>query len=75
LSAAKVIMGVVARDCMKGIVGLEPLIKMPCRWHPFPVDVTLAAGSPLLDGGSYKSQVESNPTKMLMYIVSVRCWE
>ncbi len=43
LSVAKVIMGVVARDCMEGIVGTEPLIKVTCRWHLFPIHVALAA--------------------------------
>jgi len=43
MSAAKVIMGVMARDCTEGIVGLEPLIKVTCRWHLFPIHVALAA--------------------------------
>jgi len=40
---AKVITGVVARDGMEEIVGLEPLIKVTCRWHLFPIDVAFAA--------------------------------
>jgi len=43
LSLPKVTMGVVARDCTEGLVGLEPLIKVTCRWHPFPIDAALTA--------------------------------
>jgi len=43
LFVAKVIVGLMARDCVEWIVGLEPLIKVACRCHLFPIDVAPTA--------------------------------
>ncbi len=37
LLLAKVIMCVVARDCMEGVIGAEPFIKAASWWHAFQV--------------------------------------
>jgi len=42
LMLAKVIVGVVARDCMEGVMGLEPFVEMASWWHMFTVEIPFA---------------------------------
>jgi len=42
LLLAIVIMGIVARDHSKGVMGAEPLVKLARWWHPLPINVAFA---------------------------------